>query len=270
MPLILQDAAPLSFRVQPRASDRIRLLGGEMDLVRPQEVMHFIAARVAARAKAVVANHNLHSLYLLPRSPEMQALYVRAEIIEVDSTPLLAWARLVHGRGRPFHRCTYLDWREAFWDLAQTHGWRVFYLGGEPGVVETARERLLARWPGLTVGGRHGYLANDAEALAAIDAFAPQVLLVGMGMPLQEAFVERNFDALPACVILPVGAAFDYEAGIQAAAPRWMGGMGLEWLFRLAHDPKRLFARYCIEPWSLIGPALGDLKLRRDRLEASA
>jgi N-acetylglucosaminyldiphosphoundecaprenol N-acetyl-beta-D-mannosaminyltransferase len=176
----------------------------------------------------------------------------------------LAWARLVHGRGRPAHRCTYLDWREHFWNVAQREGWRVYYLGGVPGVVEAAAKALGERWVGLGIGGRDGYFAPEEEAavVQAITAFQPHVLLVGMGMPLQEAFILRNLEALPPCVILPVGAAFDYEAGVQTPAPRWMGRMGLEWLFRLSRDPRRLFTRYCVEPWSLLGPAWEDLKRR--------
>ena len=88
-------------------------------------------------------------------------------------------------------------------------------------------------------------------------------------MPRQEAWIARNLAALPDCVILNVGAAFDYEAGVQRAAPRWMGRVGLEWLYRLAHDPRRLFRRYCVEPWSLAGPAARDvltaLRRRRER-----
>jgi len=90
--------------------------------------------------------------------------------------------------------------------------------------------------------------------------FKPNVLFVGMGMPRQELWIADNVEALPQAVILPVGAAFDYEAGVQKAAPRWMGRLGVEWLFRLFADPKRLFARYCVEPWFLIGPALGDVR----------
>ena len=104
-----------------------------------------------------------------------------------------------------------------------------------------------------------GSLGNTA-VLAAIKDFAPHVLFVGMGMPRQELWIADNLASLPLVPILPVGAAFDYEAGVQKAAPRWMGRLGVEWLFRLFADPKRLFARYCIEPWFLIGPALGDVR----------
>ncbi len=100
---------------------------------------------------------------------------------------------------------------------------------------------------------------GNTAVLAAIKDFAPHVLFVGMGMPRQELWIADNLAALPSVPILPVGAAFDYEAGVQKAAPRWMGRLGVEWLFRLFADPKRLFTRYCIEPWFLIGPALGDV-----------
>lgn len=81
-----------------------------------------------------------------------------------------------------------------------------------------------------------------------------------------------NLDALPNCAIFSVGAAFDYEAGEQEAAPRWMGRMGIEWLFRLVHDPKRLARRYLIEPWSLSGLILKDVwtAIRAKRFGRSA
>ncbi|MNT87771.1 putative N-acetylmannosaminyltransferase [compost metagenome] len=89
-----------------------------------------------------------------------------------------------------------------------------------------------------------------------------------MGMPRQELWIADNIEAMPQAVILPVGAAFDYEAGVQKAAPRWMGRLGVEWLFRLFADPKRLFTRYCVEPWFLIGPALGDVRAAMRRRKA--
>ena len=90
-----------------------------------------------------------------------------------------------------------------------------------------------------------------------------------MGMPRQERWIAENLDRLPDCVILSVGAAFDYEAGVQSAAPRWMGRAGLEWLYRLLHDPQRLFRRYCIEPWSLLPLIWTDIRQARLRLQSA-
>ena len=275
----LQSTLPIEagrpFRMRRRPEERVVLLGQLMDMVRPEEVLHFISGSIAAGRKALVANHNAHSLYLLRRDPQFAAYYQMADLVEVDSLPLLLWANGTGRRSRRFHRCTYLDWRDPFWTLAASRQWRVFYLGGAPGVAERARTALLGSWPQLTLEVRDGYFdmaegqSPNAEVLAQIEAFAPDVLFVGMGMPRQELWIQQNFDRLPDCVILPVGAAFDYEAGVQKAAPRWMGRIGIEWLFRLFHDPRRLFSRYCVEPWFLIGLLFQDaIAARAERKKA--
>ena len=257
---------------------RVELLGAAMDLVTAEAVLGRIAAAAAAGARTLIANHNLHSLYLMRRMPEMAALYARADLIEIDSRPLILWGRLLGLPTQGAHRCTYLDWREAFWRLAHEGKWRVFYLGGAPGVAEEAAGRLRARWPGAEIAVHHGYFdrglgsVEDTAVVAQINAFRPQVLLVGMGMPFQEAWIARHYDALEAGAVLPVGAAFDYEAGVQTAAPRVLGALGLEWLFRLVTDPRRLFRRYLVEPWSLVGLAARDFRRYRlgGRTEAKA
>ena len=76
--------------------------------------------------------------------------------------------------------------------------------------------------------------------------------MVGMGMPRQEVWVLENLEALPLCAVFTVGGAFDYEAGAQVPAPRWVARLGLEWLFRLASNPGRMFKRYCVEPFELL------------------
>lgn len=255
----------------PHAVLRITLLGEPVDLITPQQVMQRLEGWVVTKTRSVIANHNLHSLYLIRRTPGMRRLYQAADLIELDSTPLIHFARLLGYPAGGRHRCTYLDWRDDFWSLADRKRWRVLYIGGADGVAEEAAKRLSARYPATMIKGLSGYFdatpgsAGNAAALAAIRDFAPDVLFVGMGMPRQELWIADNLEALPAAPILPVGAAFDYEAGVQKAAPRWMGRLGVEWLFRLFADPKRLFSRYCIEPWFLIGPALADLRAARKR-----
>lgn len=262
----LEPTAPHAFRLKRRPEERVRVLGAEMDFVRPEEVMWCVTQAVTSRTKTIVANHNMHSLYLLRSDSNLKSFFKRAALIQVDSVPLIAWAHLTGHASRLFHRCTYLDWREDFWPLAAQQGWRVFYLGGVPGVVETAKAQLLERHPALQIDGRDGYFdcSDGAEAnsavLSQIIDFKPHVVFVGMGMPRQELWIEGNYDALPNCVIFSVGAAFDYEVGVQIPAPRWMGRAGIEWLFRLICNPRRLFTRYCIEPWFLLPAAMRDVK----------
>lgn len=254
------------FRQTRRPEERVRVLGEAVDLMRPEEVLLHVERCVDAGVRTIVANHNLHSLYLIRRTPGMRRLYDAADVVELDSTPLIHFTRLLGLHSRPFHRCTYLDWRDHFWSLADRKGWRVLYVGGADGVAEEAARRLSARYPGATVQGLSGYFdatpgsTGAVSTLSAVTAFRPDILFVGMGMPRQELWIADHLEQLPSAAILPVGAAFDYEAGVQKAAPRWMGQVGLEWLFRLVADPKRLFARYCVEPWFLIGPALGDVR----------
>lgn len=263
------EAAPAAprrpYRLARRPEERVRVLGGTVDLVRPEEVFHFVTGKLGAGQSAIVANHNLHSLYLIGQDPRIGEFYKAADLIEVDSTPLIFWARLVGRASRRFHRCTYLDWRDAFWALASRKGWKVFFVGGAPGVGEKAVERIRQDWPNACIETHHGYFdaasgsAENEAVLARIRDYAPDIVLVGMGMPRQEIWTLENHKAYGPAATFTVGGAFDYEAGVQKAAPRWMGPMGLEWLFRLTADPKRLFFRYCVEPWSLIGPAVGDV-----------
>lgn len=258
--------AERAFRKARRPEERVTLLGARMDLVRAEEVFHFVARRIAERRRTIVANHNLHSLALCRANPELQAFFDIADLIEVDSTPLIAWARLMGHPARPFHRCTYLDWRDDFWARAAQARWRVFLLGGRQEVVGRAAARIAARHRGVILDARSGWFDDtpgskgSQEALNAVRRFCPDVVLVGMGMPRQELWVLRNLEALPECAIFTVGGAFDYEGGAQVACPRWVGAIGLEWAFRLAANPGRLAHRYLVEPWALMPAALADLK----------
>ncbi len=236
-----------------------------MDLVRPEEVFHFVSSKIAAGEKAIIANHNLHSLYLLKRSAALRAFFRQADLVEVDSIPLILWAHLTGRQSRRFHRCTYLDWRNDFWTLAQRNSWRVFFVGGKHGIAEAAADKIRLAYPGVHLETQHGYFdsaqgsAANAAVVESIKDFGPHILFVGMGMPIQETWILENHEALPVCAMFTVGGAFDYEAGVQLPCPRWAGQLGVEWLFRLVTNPT-LAKRYLIEPWSLVGLAMVDLK----------
>ncbi|WP_304172078.1 WecB/TagA/CpsF family glycosyltransferase [Phenylobacterium aquaticum] len=260
-----RDERRRDFRKARRAGERIKLLGVTLDLVRLEEIMHHVAAHIAARTRFVVANHNAHSVYLMGRNPEFARYFDHADLTMVDSGPMVLLSRIVGLNARRFHRWTYLDWRHHFWSLANRHGWRVFYLGGAPSVPEAAAQALTEKYPNATIGVRNGYFdatpgsADNTEIVAQITAFQPDVIFVGMGMPRQEVWLLHHLEQLPPCVTYSIGAAFDYEAGVQYSPPRWAARWGFEWLARLLADPRRLFGRYCVEPWFLMGLALRDV-----------
>jgi N-acetylglucosaminyldiphosphoundecaprenol N-acetyl-beta-D-mannosaminyltransferase len=142
---------------------------------------------------------------------------------------------------------------------AAERNWRVYYLGGRPGVAEKGAEVLRARHPTLAIRVHHGYFdhtlgSDDNQAiLKEINGFEPHVLMVGLGMPRQEHWVHAHRAGLTANAILLAGAALDYVAGAVPTPPRWAGRWSLEWAFRLAAEPRRLGRRYLVEPWPVLG-----------------
>jgi len=247
---------------------RFTLLGVVVDPLTIAELNERIAKAVNQGERLIIAHHNLHSVYLYHRDPKMRAFFARAQVVHIDGMPLVYWARVLGYPVRKQHRVTYVDWVHPLMATAAAEGWRVFYLGGKPGVAARAAEKLRQQYPGLVLETRHGYFTpeeNDA-VLEEIARFQPHVLMVGMGMPRQEHWVLDNLERISANAILTAGACFDYVAGVIPTPPRWMGRVGLEWLYRLWSEPRRLARRYLLEPWFLVPLALKDLSARFRRV----
>ena len=224
-----------------------------------------IETAIRKDAQLVIANHNLHSIYLCQYDASLRFYYKQASYIHVDGMPLIWIGKLL---GHPLgaeHRVTYVDWLESLMCDALRNQWRIFYLGAKPGVAELGACKLRNRFKGLCIGTHHGHFdvsADSSENLAVLDEindFCPNLLLVGMGMPRQEHWIHANRNRLNANIILPCGAAIDYVSGEVATPPRWLGRLGLEWLFRLAGQPRRLGSRYLVEPLFLIRPLVKNI-----------
>ncbi len=121
----------------------------------------------------------------------------------------------------------------------------------------------------MQIATAHGYfdVRSDSQenraVLEMINAYQPHVLMMGMGMPRQEHWVLDNLEHISANAILTAGAAIDYVAGAVPTPPRWAGRLGLEWLFRLLAEPKRLWRRYLVEPWFILRLFLTELFKQR-------
>ncbi|MDZ8227012.1 WecB/TagA/CpsF family glycosyltransferase [Nostoc sp. ChiVER01] len=234
-----------------------KLLGVQVDALSIPELNLLIEESIENNKKWIIANHNMHSLYLFHNDPKMQAFYAKAKYTHIDGMPLLFIGKLLGFPMKREQRVTYADWVWPLMAEAAEKGWRVFYLGSKPGVAEKGASILCRRFPGLQIACAHGYIDMNKDSqenlatLAAINAYKPHVLMVGMGMPRQERWIYENLEHIHTNTILTSGACIDYVAGAIPTPPRWMGKMGLEWLYRLLSEPKRLWRRYLLEPWFL-------------------
>jgi N-acetylglucosaminyldiphosphoundecaprenol N-acetyl-beta-D-mannosaminyltransferase len=218
-----------------------------------------IGDAVAANARIVVANHNMHSVALARRDAKFRAFFDVADVTHIDGMPLVPLGRMLGAPLTRAHRVTYVDWVPALMAEAERRQWRVFSLGGQPGVGERGAAALRAKHPTLEIATAYGYFdqrAGSAESeavLGRIADFAPHVLLVGLGMPRQEHWAYDHRGRIAANATLMAGAALDYVAGAVPTPPRWAGRWSLEWAFRLIAEPKRLGTRYLVEPWPVLG-----------------
>ncbi len=220
-----------------------------------------MAKEIAANQKCIVANHNLNSVALLHREPKFREFYEISKYTHRRHAHRGAGPLVWISRSpRSARNLRGLDW--PLMETAAAKGWRIFYVGSKPGIAASGAAKLKERYPALNIQTRDGYFdaePSSAENQAILQAIAdhqPDLLMVGMGMPRQELWILNNFPYLHARVILPSGAAIDYVAGAVKTPPRWMGRWGLEWAYRLATEPKRLWRRYLVEPWSILGVAV--------------
>ncbi|GIV00131.1 MAG: glycosyl transferase [Actinomycetota bacterium] len=239
------------------------LLGVRVHALDAQGILGLIARAVAEDRRLVIANHNLHSIYLFHRDEKMRRLYATAAAIHIDGMPLVAWGRLL---GLPLsrrHRVTYHAFVPLLAERAAAEGWRVFYLGSREDVLARGVELLRRMAPGLEIATAAGYFdphgPDNDRVLRRIQAFRAQVLLVGMGMPRQEHWILDNLDRLDVNAVLPVGAAIEWVAGEIPSPPGWMASNGLQWFWRLIRQPRQVWRRYLVEPWALLPLAWRDL-----------
>lgn len=196
----------------------------------------------------LVFSVNGNSIARAATDQEFRAHYEQADLIHADGQPVVLFSRLLTQAPIPERSATtdyFLDAAEA----ARATGLKFFLFGATEDVNSRCAEILAARYPGLEiVGRRHGYFAREDEAAICedINATGADIVWIGLGVPLEQAFCVRNRDQLKAGWIVTCGGCFNFVTGDYARAPAWMQGAGLEWLYRLAREPRRLFWRYAV------------------------
>lgn len=226
------------------------ILGVPVATVDRDGAIERITAWVSERSTRYVCACDVHSVMQAQQnSTHMEALQ-KADLVLADGMPLV-WAARSFGE-RALGRVSGPDLMLDLCERAAREGWRVYLYGGAEGVAKSVAAKLCARFPGLDVAGRQSPpfrpLCEEelAGSLAQIRAAQPHLVWVGLGCPKQEIWMLQNASQLFGCVTIGVGAAFDFHSGRIARAPRWMRDNGLEWLHRLASEPRRLWRRYLV------------------------
>jgi N-acetylglucosaminyldiphosphoundecaprenol N-acetyl-beta-D-mannosaminyltransferase len=217
-----------------------------------------------------VVTPNAQHVLSLQRDAEFRDIYNKAFLAVPDGVSLLWSAKFLQ---TPLNgRVNGTDLFEELSAVAEKKGLKIFLLGGRPGAAEAAKRVLQARHPDLKIVGTHcppyGF-ESQPEELASINskikAAAPDILFVGLGAPKQEKWIYDNYQELGVPVSLGIGVSFELVANMVQRAPLWMQKWGLEWLFRLIVEPKRLWKRYVMgNPqfmWLVLKQRLGFYKL---------
>lgn len=225
---------------RPRAfGHRVDILGVGFDRVALVDAVSEIDRRLAAGERTFVITANPEFVMLCRDDPQVARIAAQADLVVPDGTGAVVAARLLGDPlpGRAPGRLL-VDRLAA---LATERGLSVFLLGAAPGIAERAAEMLRLRHPSLRMAGTYaGSAADDADVVPRVAAASPDVLLVAFGMPTQERWIARNFDRVPSVrVAVGVGGSLDYLAGVATPPPGIVHAIGLEWLWRLARDPRR-------------------------------
>jgi len=237
----------------PARSLRTRLRVGELciDSLTFDEAITTIEQLIDAGEGGAVFTPNVDHVVQVEHNAAFRAAYARVSLSLVDGQPLV-WASRLLGHPLP-QKISGSDLILPLMRTAERRKFRVYLLGGPPGVAELAADKLRAQFaveivgidaPRVSVAGQ----ADDEPAvIARIEHAAPHIVLAAFGAPKQELLIDKVREAIRPAVAIGVGAGFDFIAGRVRRAPAWMSDSGLEWLYRLSQEPKRLARRYLLD-----------------------
>jgi N-acetylglucosaminyldiphosphoundecaprenol N-acetyl-beta-D-mannosaminyltransferase len=208
--------------------------------------------------------------------PEIRTMFSQADILGADSMPFVYWIKLM--TGQPCDRLYAPDIVLNLGPIAVERNYRLFLYGGAEGVPEKMQAFLEQKFPGITIVGAYSppfrslTAAEDAEVCHMINQTRPDFIIVGLGSPKQDQWIQAHLSSIPGTVMIASGAAFDFFSDRIKQAPVFIQKSGFEWLFRLTQDPKRLWKRYtsynAIFIWNFL---LQVLRLKKfDRMDASS
>jgi exopolysaccharide biosynthesis WecB/TagA/CpsF family protein len=248
-------------RIRPQgagdSADRLDVCGVPLDPVDLGQATERILAALGSPTPTQVCTVNLQFLVTARRRQTVRRVLQEADLNVADGAPVVWLSRLL-GHRLP-GRVTGTDLVPAIAAMAEGTGARIFLLGGTDGVTAEAADELLRRHPHLVISGTLeppilplGRMADD-DIVARIRDAGADILLVAFGHPKQDLWIAANRDRLPVSVAIGVGGTFDILAGRHRRAPGWTRQVGLEWLYRLIQEPRRLGLRYAACAAWLVG-----------------
>jgi N-acetylglucosaminyldiphosphoundecaprenol N-acetyl-beta-D-mannosaminyltransferase len=232
------------------ASDfaRVDILGIGVSAINLDDAVATIERWIGERGRNYVCITGVHGVMESRRDERLRRIHNQAGMVTPDGMPLVWFSRL-SGKDHTERVCG-SDLMRKMTTVSSQRGYRQFYYGGPEGLADELREVLVHRHPTLEVVGtlcppfRELTPQEDQIAVDAINAKHPDIVWVGLSTPKQELWMANHLGRIEAPVMIGVGAAFDFLAGTKRQAPFWMQRNGLEWLFRLCSEPRRLWRRY--------------------------
>jgi N-acetylglucosaminyldiphosphoundecaprenol N-acetyl-beta-D-mannosaminyltransferase len=232
----------------PAVNARVDILGVEVSAIDMNAAVAGISTWIGAGQREYVCVTGVHGVIESQRDPSLVEIHNRAGMVTPDGVPLVWCGR--YAGAETMNRVYGPDLMLEVMDASVARGWRHFFYGAAPGVVDELSERLTGQFPGLNVVGTFSPPFRDLtetetlDVAARINAARPDIVWVGLSTPKQERWMARFRDLLDSPVLIGVGAAFDMHAGRLRQAPAGMQRAGLEWLFRVMMEPRRLWRRY--------------------------
>jgi len=229
----------------------VYLLGRRIDCMNIPSIVEAIRKACIEDKQITVAHYNIHGFNLSMQLPWYYQFLQSAEITNCDGMGILKAISFM-GLDLPVdYRVSYSLLMPKILENCNQNEFSVFLLGGKPQILQDAINNLQLQYPKASFAGHHGYFdKEDPEANEAlveqINQFQPNILIVGMGMPIQEYWVQKYRHKLKANTIMVGGAIIDRMAGMVSDCPRFISDSGFEWLYRLVREPKRLAARYLL------------------------
>jgi N-acetylglucosaminyldiphosphoundecaprenol N-acetyl-beta-D-mannosaminyltransferase len=225
--------------------NRLHILGLPVDVLDRRGMLEQVRKMVAAGAPKTLAYLNVHVVNSARDDAVLKGFLQGVDLCYADGQGIVLGARL-QGKHLP-ERMTGADW---IWDLAklaESQGWTLAWVGGEPGVSQAAAETLREKHPKLKLHSEHGFYSPEQTPalLARINAAEPDIVLVGMGTPTQEHWTAEHRSALSAPVVWCLGATADFVSGKTDRGPGFLN-QNAEWLARLITEPERLWKRYLL------------------------